>query len=270
MNTQISIVGCGWLGLPLAKTLIKKGFKIKGTTTSKNKLQLLLKEQIDAFYLKTSPEGFEGNLQDSLSKSDILILNIPPGLRKNPDQNYFSQIKNLIPYLEDSKIKKILFISSTSVYSDETSFPKITEKTLPNPDTESGKQLLQVEELLQNNPNFKTTILRFAGLIGEDRHPAKQLSGKTQLQNPEAPVNLIHLNDCIGIILKIIELDIFGETFNASTNPHPSKQDYYSSICKSLELPIPNYDLTQKSKGKIILSQKLEHLLNYKFQIPLQ
>ena len=269
MNKQISIVGCGWLGFPLAKTLIKKGFKIKGTTTTKDKLQLLLKEQIDAYYLKTTSEGFIGNVQESFSNSDVLILNIPPGLRKNPDQNYFAQIKNLIPYIEFSTIKKVLFISSTSVYADEATIPKISEKTMPDPDSESGKQLLQVEELLQKNPNFKTTILRFSGLIGEDRHPAKQLSGKIHLKNPKAPVNLIHLNDCIGIIVKIIEMDIFGETFNASTSPHPSKQSYYTSICKSMGLPIPSYDLEQKSKGKIILSQKLELQLNYKFQINL-
>jgi nucleoside-diphosphate-sugar epimerase len=269
LNKQISIVGCGWLGFPLAKTLIKKGFKIKGTTTTKDKLQLLLKEQIDAYYLKTTSEGFIGNVQESFSNSDVLILNIPPGLRKNPDQNYFAQIKNLIPYIEFSTIKKVLFISSTSVYADEATIPKISEKTMPDPDSESGKQLLQVEELLQKNSNFKTTILRFSGLIGEDRHPAKQLSGKIHLKNPKAPVNLIHLNDCIGIIVKIIEMDIFGETFNASTSPHHSKQSYYTSICKSMGLPIPSYDLDQKSKGKIILSQKLELQLNYKFQINL-
>jgi len=163
----------------------------------------------------------------------------------------------------------VLFISSTSVYADEESFPEITEESKPNPTTESGKQLLKVEELLQKNTNFKTTIVRFAGLFGNDRHPAKQLSGKTDLKNPEAPVNLIHLLDAVNILSKIIGNDVFGETFNASTTPHPSKQSYYSSVCRSMNLPVPIYDLRQKSKGKIILSNKIEHVLNYQFQIKL-
>ena len=269
LNKQISIIGCGWLGFPLAKELIKKGYKVKGTTTSEDKLKYLSNEHIEAYNLKITSEGLTGNIKESLLKSDVLVLNIPPGLRRNPNQDYVSQIKNIIPYIEESEIKKVLFVSSTSVYSDEEAFPEITEKTHPNPDTESGKQLLEVERLLQNHTYFNTTILRLSGLFGEERHPAKQLSGKTHLKNADAPVNLIHLKDAIQIIIEIIELNAFNEIFNASTTPHPSKQKYYTSICKSMDHPIPTYDLNQKSKGKIILSNKLEQVLKYRFQIKL-
>lgn len=269
MNKHISIIGCGWLGFPLAKELIKKGFKVKGTTTSKDKLNLLKQEYIEAYNLIITSKGITGNIKESLLNSDVLVLNIPPGLRRNPNQDYVSQIKNIIPYIEESEIKKVLFVSSTSVYSDEESFPKITESTLPNPDSESGKQLLEVERLLQKNTHFNTTILRLSGLFGGERHPAKQLSGKTHLKNANAPVNLIHLKDAIQIIIEVIEQDVFNEIFNASTTPHPSKQKYYTSICKSMNLPIPIYDSNQKSKGKIILSNKLEHVLKYTFQIKL-
>jgi len=37
-----------------------------------------------------------------------------------------------------------------------------------------------------------------------------------------------------------------------------------------MNLPLPNYDLTKKNKGKIILSNKLKKILNYQFQIKLQ
>jgi len=270
LNNQVSIIGCGWLGFPLAKELVKKGYKVKGTTTSKDKIALLANEQIDAFHLQVSSDSVVGDIEKSLFQSDVLVLNIPPGLRKNPKSNYVGQIKNLIPYIVTSQIKKVLFISSTSVYKDEESFPEITEDTKANPDSESGKQLLKTEELLLNQPHFKTTVLRFAGLIGNGRHPAKQLSGKTNLGNAVAPVNLIHLEDCLEIIQKIIESDVFGEIFNASTEPHPSKKSYYTSVCKSMNLPLPNYNLTKISKGKIIHSNKLKKLLNYQFQIKLQ
>ena len=39
--TKISILGCGWLGLPLAKALIENGFSVKGSTTSTDKLTAL-------------------------------------------------------------------------------------------------------------------------------------------------------------------------------------------------------------------------------------
>lgn len=38
---KISVLGCGWLGLPLSKKLIESGFVVKGSTTSSEKLSQL-------------------------------------------------------------------------------------------------------------------------------------------------------------------------------------------------------------------------------------
>ncbi|WP_321539617.1 NAD(P)-binding domain-containing protein [Flavobacterium piscinae] len=46
---QISILGCGWLGMPLAKHLLQKGYSIKGSTTTETKLELLQNEGITPF-----------------------------------------------------------------------------------------------------------------------------------------------------------------------------------------------------------------------------
>jgi len=35
MNKRISILGTGWLGLPLAKALTEEGHILKGSTTSR-------------------------------------------------------------------------------------------------------------------------------------------------------------------------------------------------------------------------------------------
>ncbi|RIA08326.1 nucleoside-diphosphate-sugar epimerase [Flavobacteriaceae bacterium MAR_2010_72] len=270
MNTQISIIGCGWLGRPLAKHFIKLGYKVKGSTTSKAKIEALKNEGIETYCIEIESDKIIGPIEDCLENSEVLIINIPPGLRKNPNQNYVSKIEALIPHIESSKIRKVLFVSSTSVYADDFSIPEITESTLPNPTTNSGKQILAVEKRLQTNLNFKTTILRFAGLFGPDRHPAKQLSGKINLKNPEAPVNLIHLTDCISIIERIVNTNEFGETYNASTTPHPTKKHYYTSVCKSIKTPPPHYEIGQPSSGKIISSEKLKSRFNYDFQIKLE
>jgi nucleoside-diphosphate-sugar epimerase len=154
-------------------------------------------------------------------------------------------------------------VSSTSVYSDEDKV--VTEETNPNPDTESGKQLLVCEKLLQENFHFETTILRFGGLIGEDRHPIHFLAGRTNIENPEAPINLIHQEDCIGIILKIIDSNFWGETFNAVAPFHPSREEYYSQKAKENNLERPIFAHSKLSIGKTIASNKLESVLKYQF-----
>jgi nucleoside-diphosphate-sugar epimerase len=264
--TKISILGCGWLGLPLAKALLSKGFSVKGSTTSDDKLTALKNVGIAPFLIALSENKTTGNLTDFLENSKILIIDVPPKLRSSETESFVSKIRNIIPFIEQSSVENVLFISSTSVYNDEDAF--VTEGTIPKPDTESGKQLLETEQLLLSNSNFKTTVLRFGGLIGEDRHPVKFLAGRENLDNPNAPINLIHQDDCIGIILKIIANDAWNETFNAVAPSHPSRELYYTQKAKELNLALPRFNPENNAGGKIILSARLEKVLNYTFTKP--
>lgn len=265
---KISILGCGWLGFPLAKKLIEKGNLVNGSTTSENKLSILKDAGINPFLVALESESVSETINDFLEESEILIIDIPPKLRANTDSSrklFVEKIETLIPFIEKSTIKKVLFVSSTSVYGDQNDL--ITEETNPNPETESGKQLLLVEAILQKNQNFETTILRFGGLIGEDRHPVKFLAGKENLENPDAPVNLIHQKDCIGIIEEIIFQSKWNEVFNAVAPFHPSREDYYTQKAKEQNLILPKFSTEKSNIKKIISSEKVQDILNYEFKL---
>ena len=266
MNKQISIIGCGWLGLPLAADLVKKGYNVKGSTTSLDKIELLKEKGIFPFVISISEEGITGAIEDCLKDSEILIINIPPGLRKNPEANFVKQMDLLCRHIESSDIKKVLYVSSTSVYEEALDIPLITEEIAPNGQSYSAKQLIGAEHVFKLNPNFETTILRFGGLIGGDRNPAKYLSGKENAQDPEGPVNLIHRDDCIAIIQNIITNTNWNTVFNAVAPQHPSRETYYTSLCETQNLPLPHFDHSTPSKGKIISNEKVERILNYVFQ----
>lgn len=268
-RNEISILGCGWLGLPLAKKLIENGFSIKGSTTSEEKLTVLEENKIQPHLIALDEDKIIGNITNFLKESEVLIIDIPPKLRSSQSENFVSKIKNLIIEIEKSAIKKVLFISSTSVYGDLPIFStglEVTEESALNPDSEGGKQLLEVEQLLQSNPNFKTTVVRFGGLIGKDRHPIQFLAGRENVENPEAPINFIHQEDCIGIIEKILLQNYWEETFNAVAPEHPTRADYYHKKALEMNLKVPTFVKDSKSKGKIISSQKLQKILNYTFQ----
>jgi len=285
MMTQISILGCGWLGLPLAKALIENKFLVKGSTTSVAKLSVLENAGIIPFLIVLTPNSnFQSstnnlveeeekteNLTAFLENSKILIIDIPPKLRGSEKENFVLKIKNIIPAIEKSTVENVIFISSTSVYGENNLL--VTEETALNPDTESGKQLMETEQLLQSNTNFKTTILRFGGLIGEDRHPVHFLAGRTHIENPNAPINLIHQEDCIGIIMAIIDqIQIKcwnrNEVFNAVTPFHPSRKEYYTQKAIELNLALPEFNLENSTFGKTILSNKTGAFLGYAFKKP--
>jgi nucleoside-diphosphate-sugar epimerase len=272
----IAILGCGWLGLHLAKSLLLKGYKVKGSTTSESKLEVLKNAEILPFQIQLETQQIIGTIEDFLKEIDVLIIDIPPGLRSEisslEEMTFVNKIRTLIPFIEKSGIKKVIFVSSTSVYCDGFPIVEITEETIPNPDTESGKQLVVSETLLQNNIHFKTTVIRFGGLLGDDRHPAKFLAGKTNVENPDAPVNLIQREDCIGIIEKILnhneaseQYENWGETFNAVAPQHPSRKEYYQKKALEFGLDLPQFN-NEISLGKLIKSDKIIRDLHYTFQ----
>jgi len=273
MNQKISILGCGWLGLPLAKSLLAKSYEVKGSTTSENKLEVLKNAGILPFKIQLEEHQVIGTIEDFLKETDVLVIDIPPGLRReissSQEMTFVNKIKTLIPFIEKSGIQKVIFVSSTSVYGDGFPIVEITEETKPNPDTESGKQLAITETLLQSNSHFKTTVIRFGGLLGDDRHPIKFLAGRTNVENPHAPVNMIEREDCIGIIeeiLKQVQHDNWGETFNAVAPQHPTRKAYYHKKAEIFNLPLPTFAEDSESKGKIISSEKVETILGYSFQ----
>ena len=260
---QISILGCGWLGLPLAKALLQNGFSVNGSTTSTEKLSVLENSRIQPYQIILESESISGNITAFLKDSETLIVDIPPKLRGNSRENFIGKIATLIPYIENSAVKNVLFISSTSVYAEDNSI--VTEDTKPQPETEGGRQLLAVEQLLFRNSHFKTTRLRFGGLISEDRNPIRFLAGRKNIESPKAFINLIHQEDCIGIILKIIEKESWNETYNAASPYHPSREDYYTKKAIELNLEVPEFNYEMPTFGKIIQSDKVQNLLDYTF-----
>jgi len=262
-NNKVGIIGCGWLGLPLAKELITKNYQVKGTSTSLKKIEDLKKNNIEPYLIQINEGEIIGPLSSFLKDLNILIISIPPKLRKNSSSSYLNRIKCLNSEIQKSSIKKIIFISSTSVYGSNQG--KIESNTLAKPSTENGKIILESEKFFKND---HSTIIRFGGLIGNDRNPVFILIKKLEIKNSLAPINLIHLDDCIGIISAIITNNIWGKVYSAVAPYHPSKKEYYTK--KSIEFGLGKLNFSEvKTKiNKEISDYKIKDDLNYSFIYP--
>ena len=96
---KISILGCGWLGKPLATSFLEAGFSVKGSTTSEEKVPVLEALGIDTYLVNISEfEEF-----DAFLEADILIIAIT-----SKDIDGF---ENLIAQIQESTIQKVIFIS---------------------------------------------------------------------------------------------------------------------------------------------------------------
>jgi nucleoside-diphosphate-sugar epimerase len=273
-SDQISILGSGWLGLPLAKELQQTGYSIKTSTRSRERL-----EQIHAGGVEACLFDIESDDNElKFLQADILIINITS---KN-----IEAFKALIRRIEASSISKVLFISSTSVYAD-SSQPNPAPITENNVSALKPCPLLEIENLFTDNSHFETSIIRFAGLIGYQRHPGRfflqqnennELSCKP-IRNPDGLVNMIHRDDCIGIIQAVIKQKCWGQAFNGCSSQHPTRREFYtwaiadyidkkssekeSNNKKSIAMNFPTTDV---QSYKIIDNTKVKNQLGFTFK----
>jgi nucleoside-diphosphate-sugar epimerase len=219
---------------------------------------------MDAFLVSLTEKGVLGDLGGFLSGLGTLIINIPPKLRGPKQEDYVLKMKFLLKAIQAFDIGQIIFVSSTSVYGDLEG--EVTETAIPRPSSESGRQLLATERLFQDEMAIKTTVVRFGGLIGNDRHPIHHLTGKKDLENGQDPVNLIHQNDCIRILEHIVLYHWWNETFNGVYPYHPSKADYYRAEAQKRNLQPPSYSAVKATKGKKIVSPALTNVKMFVYQ----
>jgi nucleoside-diphosphate-sugar epimerase len=261
----ISILGCGWLGLPLGEYLTGKGYAVKGSTRTRSELKVIKARGIEPFYLVLDPE-LRGEALDDFFNCGVLVVDFPPERRDDIAEYHTAQISALIGRIESSPVKYVLFASSTSVYPALNR--EVTEEDREPPVKPSGVALLKAESLFRESARFETTILRFGGLIGYDRMPGRFLAGKTGITGGGAPVNLIHRDDCVAIIHRVIERNLWGETLNACADKHPPRKEYYTAQARKLGLEPPGFADGGGGGFKIVKSEKLKRLLDYRFKYP--
>lgn len=233
----ISILGCGWYGLELAKNLTSSGYLVKGSSTTAEKLPVLSDAGIQPYLVdfQEDNEQYDPGFFDT----DLLLISIPPKRSSGEQQTFYKKIARISGAAQKHQVKQVIMISSTSVYGDHNL--EITELTPAQPDTASGIAILEAEKLLTAQTAFSTTILRFAGLIGPGRNPGRFFAGKQAVPNGKAPVNLVHLTDCIQFSMALIKNAAFGHIYNVCSTDHPSRQDFYSKAAEVSGLPAPGF-----------------------------
>lgn len=263
---KIAILGCGWLGLPLAISFLKNGFEVNGATTTHSKLSELSHLGIHPFLISIENDSIEGDIEVFFKNVSVLIITIPPKLRTETNENFLKKMAILVPFIEKCGVKKVIFVSSTSVFEDANQV--VCSAEFANPNTNSGIQLLECEKLLQENSNFDTTIVRFGGLIGKDRHPIYSLSGKKGVKNPNAAINLIHLSDCIAVLQRVIALQYWRKTLHAVAPFDAAKADFYTKKALKMGLNPPIFDFLTPSFGKKVLPFPQEFFDDFEFEYP--
>jgi len=261
----VSVLGCGWLGLPLAISLVDLGYKVFGSTTTQDKIDNLKKQNIVPYLLRFPYQCEKQNLPEIFS-SDIFFINLPFKRSFQDPSEYHRQISSIVEHIQTDQRKFIIFASSTSVYPSQ--MKEARESIIFEPENERSKVLREIEQMLMKDERFDATIIRFAGLYGGDRRIGKFLAGKTDMANPLGPINLIHLDDCVQIVEGIIKQDVRQCILNACSDKHPTRQELYTKAAENMGLQPPSFKESAESKTKIVCNDQLKAKLSYNFIHP--
>ena len=259
-NKKISILGCGWYGLALAKKLISLGYNVKGSTTNEVKLAPFKAVGITPYLVNI--EENTNQYDEGFFDCDILLIAISPKSRSPLVAEYPAKINAVATLAEKFGVKQVILISSSGIYQDGNF--TVNESIIPQPITDSGNALLKAENILKSNLAFTTTIIRFTGLIGPGRDLSKHFAGKKDVPNGLAPINLIHLSDCLGLTMAIIQQKAFGKIYHGVSPSHLTKQEFYSKACLASGLENPTF-LNELLNWKQIESKNVPEVLAYEY-----
>jgi nucleoside-diphosphate-sugar epimerase len=244
--------------MPLVGRLTREGYRVGATSRREDKLA-----QIAALGASACLFDLEQDLPEGLfSGAGTVILTIPPDRQEPGEETYARKMGRLARMLGEEP--RAVFLSSTSVYGANQG--EAEESLTPYPDTIQGKTVLHAEQELRSVLGNRLTILRLAGLVGPSRHPGRWLAGKTGLPGGNTPVNLVHQDDVIGILLRVLENDAWGDVFNVCADEHPLKNAFYPAMAQAIGAVPPTFrEEPPLPSAKVVANQKSKNILTYTY-----
>jgi nucleoside-diphosphate-sugar epimerase len=220
-----AIIGCGWLGVQMARALIQDGWRVSGTTTTPAKTVVLLEAGIDpVLYRLGDPDP---------PQADLVIVNVPPS--RTPD--YVRNLDSTIRHLPSTT--RLIFISTTSVYAARPDvFPTdsvVPGRPEPVDETTTSRhspvpiaELIRAEGVFWGGRAHRSAILRCGALTGPGRDITRLYAGR-EVPDADKPANVSPSALVIDRMRGIVTGNGWGVVVNAVIEPRPTRRDAYGS-----------------------------------------
>lgn len=259
----VSILGCGWLGCALGKSLVDDGLEVLGSGRESLEISNITQMFIKPVWIDVRKREMI-YIESQFWKSDVVVVGIPPIRDSGVEKVFPRRMQMIIDELKRKGAKRVVLLSSTIVYPNNGEIVReddVIEGTKP-----SGEAWLKAEELFVNEKSFTTTIVRLAGVVGPGRDPGVFTMQRNIRKPGNVPVNILHLDDAVGIIKELIVKDYGNELFNACALEHPTRKELYKIAGMDEKEEMPDLLLIDSPPFKVVSSDKLRSVTGYKFK----
>ena len=205
---RVTVVGCGYVGLELARQLADRGHDVTGVRRSDEGLEAVdaVDENVDAVRADaTDPDSLR-----SLPDADAVVFAASSGGRGAAAARavYVDGLRNVLTEYKTRTRPpdRLVYTSSTGVYGDHDG-GWVDEETPLDPTTEKTRVLAAAERVATAEAaeaGIDGTVARFAGLYGPDRYRLRRY-----IDGPVTAgyLNMVHRDDAAGAIRHLLETD---------------------------------------------------------------
>ncbi|MBN2480088.1 MAG: NAD-dependent epimerase/dehydratase family protein [Parachlamydiales bacterium] len=242
---NIANIGCGYVGLELAKQLIQKKHFVTATTKSVKSLKNISSIVQKSYILEGT--DFDAIFQ-ILNENDTIILTLSTNNAKDSEKTFLQTAQTIkSAALKLDKPKTLIFTSKSSIYGDHAGRWVDESADLSSKDEES-KVLIDTENTLLSlkDLNWKVCILRLPHVYGPGRTIIDIFKSYYKNVIPghgEYYTNMVHQIDVVNAIIYVLEHEIVG-IFNVADDDHPTRKEFADLICQKLNLMKPTFDPT--------------------------
>ena len=240
--------GFGQTARYLTNDLIKSKIKysLNATNTRKTKNLTFNKKRFKSFKFKD--KIFDKKLIKYLKSSDYILVSIPPQNDKDLVLKVFYKI------LKDSKFKKLIYLSATSVYGNHNGkWVNENSKLKGNSKFGFGRKKAELSWLkFRNRNNLDINILRVSGIYSKENNVLKKILKTNIYVKEKKYFSRIRIEDLANIIKKMFYSRKRNMVLNASDDLPATNIDVAKYASKLLKIKKLSAVPLAKFKNKMI------------------
>ncbi|MGQ0635025.1 MAG: SDR family oxidoreductase [Planctomycetaceae bacterium] len=234
------IIGCGFLGRRVAARWLAQGDSVSALTRSPENAAQLRSLGIAAVLGDVTDASSLGGLPPA--ETVLYAVGLDRRSGRSQREVYVDGLENVLRHLPDCATR-FIYISSTSVYGQDSG-EWVDESSACEPSTANGEVCLDAERTLRRY-RPEAIVLRLAGIYGSGRLVARLdrlRSGMLLEGNPEAWLNLIHVDDAATAVVECERRGKPGETYLGCDDKPHRRRDYYQLLARAAAAPEPHFD----------------------------